>query len=186
VRQALRAGCALVVIAIAIPASAQSLAELARQEEARRTTAAKAVKSYTNGDLRPAENAPPAASEPAQSCYESSSLNKCVPAEELLTRVNASTPNTELAKEEGTWRRSADQIRSQVTKLQDELESVEATAADESRSPGERAVAAGLVAKKTASLRAHQKRWDTLEKDAAFKRVPHKWLEPVPAFPPQQ
>lgn len=180
----LQAGCAVVIIAIATPALAQSLADVARQEEARRTTAPKAVKTYSNADLRPSDVPPPPslAGEPESSCYMSASLNKCVTADELLERVNASTPNPELAQEETGWRRSAEQIRTQVAKLRSEREAFAATAADESRSAGERALAAGLVAKKEISLRQQQERWTTLEQDAAFKRVPREWLEPAPAF----
>lgn len=183
---------AAVAVAVAMPASAQSLAEVARKEEARRTTAPKAVKSYSNADLSPSDVPPPKASEPVDPCYESSSLNKCVPAGELLERVNASTPNVELAKEETGWRRSAEQIRALVLRLHEEIKAPAATAADESRSAGERAVAASRVAKMSAALRTQQEKWAALEKDAEFKRVPHAWLEPVPSFelsqpaPPKQ
>jgi hypothetical protein len=174
----------MVVLATAIPASAQALAELARKEEARRTTAAKAVKSYSNADLGPAEIEPPSTGGPKVSCYESSSLDKCVPAEEMLARVNASTPNTELAKEEDSWRRSAKQIRNLVIKLQEEIAVAETVADDASRSAGERALAESIVSKKIATLRSQQAKWEAMEKEATFKRVPHKWLEPVPEFPP--
>jgi hypothetical protein len=177
-------------VVLAMPASAQSLAEVAKKEEARRTTAPKAVKSYSNADLSPSDLPPPKASEPADPCYESSSLNKCVPADELLERVNASTPNVELAKEEDGWRRSAEQIRALVLRLQEEIKIPATTAVDESRSAGERALAAGRVAKMSTALRSQQEKWAALEKDAEFKRVPHAWLEPVPPFelspPPKQ
>lgn len=173
---------AAVAVALAMPASAQSLAEVAKKEEARRAGAPKAVKSYSNADLAPSDVPAPKASEPAEACYESSSLNKCIPADELLTRVTANTPNVELAKEEDGWRRSAEQIRALVLRLQGEMKPLAATAADESRSAGERALAASGVARMSKSLRTQQEKWATLEKEAALKLVPHEWLEPVPPF----
>jgi hypothetical protein len=182
----IRGACVFVVLAFALPASAQSLADVAKQEEARRTTTPKAVKSYSNADLKPSDLPPPApavpAGEPESSCYMSSSLDKCVTAEELLTRVNDNTPNVELAKEEDGWRRSAEQIRKQAAKFQSEIAAYTEVADDESRSPGERGTAEAMLARKTASLRTLQERWTKLEKDAEYKRIPHKWLEPAPVF----
>lgn len=55
---------AAVILTFAVPAGAQSLAELAKKEQERRKTAAPATKVYTNDDLKKIEP-PPGAATPA-------------------------------------------------------------------------------------------------------------------------
>ena len=54
------------------------------------------------------------------------------------------------------------------------------TAADESRSADERAVAAKGVAERRSDLAFLEKQWLKLETDAAKMTIPHEWLEPIP------
>ncbi len=136
-----RTVCAGVVIAAALPADAQSLGDVARQEEARRASTAKAVKTLSNADLSPSEIAQPAGAAPAESCYMSNSQGRCVSAEELVSISNAGVATRANAPFEPNWRREAQSIRSQLGKAQSGVVVLEAAVADEGRSPGERKAA---------------------------------------------
>ncbi|MDP2389074.1 MAG: hypothetical protein Q8N52_02005, partial [Acidobacteriota bacterium] len=89
-----RAVGAAVVIAVALPAYSQSLGEVARQEEARRASAAKAVKTWSNADLGPSEITPPPGAAAVESCYVSKSKGRCVSPEELVSISNTGVVTT--------------------------------------------------------------------------------------------
>jgi hypothetical protein len=106
---------ALVALSIAAaPAYAQSLGEVARQEEARRATTQKAAIVLSNSDLHPGEIAQPAANSPTESCYMSISKGRCVSAEEMVSNSVAGRLTKENAPFEPTWRQDAESIRSQI------------------------------------------------------------------------
>ena len=141
-----RVVCAAAVLAAALPAYSQSLGDIARQEEARRASAAKAVKALSNADLSPTEIAQPAGASPAESCYVSKSKGRCVSAEELVSISNAGVVTRANAPFEPNWRRDAQSIRSQLAKARSGVPTLEAVVVDERRSPGERKAAERTLA----------------------------------------
>ena len=90
---------------MAAPAGAQSLGEVSRQEEARRVTTKKAVKTLTNSDLGPDAITQSAGAAPAEaSCYMSKSLGRCVGVEELVAKSVAGVQTAQNAPFELTYR----------------------------------------------------------------------------------
>jgi hypothetical protein len=183
-------GAAVVSITCALipaPSAAQSLADVARQEEARRKTAKKALKSFSNADLAPSEIAdvqPPTAvaAKPA-GCIESASQGKCVPPEEVSAANATGTAvavDPQVKTSEATVRQQADLIRQRLLKVQQEFEGVNATANDPSRSPGERAAAARMASQRETMLVSVEKQWRALEKLVADEELPREWLGVTP------
>lgn len=170
------------LLAAASLSSAQSLADIARQAEARRATIKKAEKSYTNADLGPDEVTPvPGGVTTAEACYRSISLDRCVTADELIANSNSSLM-AEKASQEPSWRQKAETIRGPVRKAKQEIDALSATT---DRSPGERAVAARMLAQRQATLRDLERRWEQLEEDAEQFMIPPGWLDPRPPFSPK-
>jgi hypothetical protein len=165
---------ALAVAAIAAPAFAQSqsLAEVARKEEARRAAVKAPAKAYTNANLKPGEINNAAAE----------------PAGEMPSIASKNPANAELKKKESTFRSTAQALRERLQKAQDELKAMTATAADTNRSSAERGVAAKRVAARRSDLDDLEKQWLKLETDASKMAIPREWLEPIPEISsrPQQ
>ncbi|MEO7132585.1 MAG: hypothetical protein ABI024_00035 [Vicinamibacterales bacterium] len=179
----MRIGCicaALTLTLFTADADAQSLAVVARQEEARRVTAKKAEKSFSNASLPADEIAQPSSAALAESCYLSASLKRCVTANELLAQSKDNLVEGDKQSKEDGWRHSADLVRGPLVTLRDELDAIATTATDASRSPGERDAAALLVAQKQAAIVELERRWRRLATDADKLGVPKAWLEPFP------
>ena len=174
---------ALVALLVASAAvSAQSLGELARQEEARRNTARKATRSFSDSDLRPAAigAAPDTSPASSSSCYMSVSEGRCMTADEVLARSLANIASPETKKQEPLIRQEASQIRAELTRVRQELNQLSATAGDQSRPAARRAAAADALASQQRILEQVEQRWLKLEKYAAQQRIPREWIEPVP------
>ena len=183
-----RIACAaLAATAIAVPAYAQTLADVARKEEARRAAVKAPSKVYSNADLKRDDaslsSLAPAEEEP---CYMSASLKKCVSADEMLARTSKNVANDELKKKEPTFRGAAQALRERIDKAQAEMATMSATAADQKRSAAERAVAAQRVADRQKDLETLEKQWLKLETDAGKMAIPREWLEPIPKFASSQ
>lgn len=182
----IRSVCAAIAVVTAlgaVPAAAQSLAEVARQEEARRKNPAakKAVKSFSNADLAPSEIAPPPAAAPPAGCVESASQGKCVPPEEVAAKsaeVVAADPQVKTS--ETTIRERATRIRERLLKAQQEIDDIASTADNPSRSPGERAAAARIAGQREKMLAGIESQWRALEKQVADEELPREWLAPIP------
>lgn len=180
---------ALVALAAAAPANAQSLAELARTEEARRATST-SVKSFSNANLKPGEVASPAApvapaaaeAAEAAACYKSISLDRCISANEMLGQVK----KAQQERFESTWRTRAGRIRIQVARLQADIDAYSTIVADSRRLESERAAAARKLVATVSAMRDQEGAWRVLEKEAVAAEMPQAWLEPAPTFPNTQ
>src|SRR6185436_14057979 len=184
-------GAALALLISAAPAFAQSqsLGELARQEEARRVAAPKAKKTYSNTDLGPGAVPEPPAAVVAddKSCYVSKETGKCVSPEELVARSEAKVKVVQDAPTEAPVRREADAIRGELSRLQLEIDSLQVQAGNASLTASKRQAAADALAMNRQSLERVQRRWARLEKHVNEQKLPHDWIEPVPAnATPQQ
>lgn len=173
-------------MATALPVSAQSLGDIARQEAARRDAAKPATKAFTNADLTvdplsvPASGADPGAAEPGG--YMSISAGRYVTAAEIILNSAANHVTPEQALREPDWRQQAQAVRGQLVKAQQEAAAMAATAADESRSPGERAVATRLLAQRQVVVADLERRWLKIEEQAEKIRIPREWLDPRPTL----
>jgi hypothetical protein len=187
-------GAAIVVACglTADPAAAQSLADVARQEEARRKTAKKAVKSFSNADLAPsaaasaapADAAPPTTSATAADCIMSASQGKCVPAEEVVAKSQdePTQADPQVKMTEATVRQRANAARQRLEKARQEFNTLSTTADDPSRSPGERAAAARLASQRESMLSSIERGWLALEREVADQGLPREWLHPIPTL----
>ena len=176
-------------MAAALPAAAQSLADVARQEAARRDSVKQAAKAYTNTDLKVDPQAAPISAPKDVAAeaggYLSISAGRYVSAEEIIANSAANIVAAEKALQEPNWRRMAGTLRGQLLKIQQEAESMASTSADESRSVGERAVAERLLAQKKVIRDDLERRWVKLEKEAEIQRIPRAWLDPRPTLSTQ-
>lgn len=186
------AALTLICCVTAAPAWAQSLGDVARKEAERRATAKKAVKSFSNADLNPSEiSNPSAAPATTEGATNSATGDQAKPATgSPATDPNAAATQKEAAakpkeQKEPEWRANAEAIRQALQKAQDEYAKFAAAAADTSKSPGERAGTARLVAQQAQILEGVEKRWQRLEKQAEALRVPREWLDPRPIIAPR-
>jgi len=173
----------VLALVIAAPAFGQSLGELARQEEARRAAAAtpKAKKTYSNVDLGPGgvpEPAPAAADDP---CYMSKSEGKCVTGEEMLAKSESAVKVVQNAPTEAPIRAEAQKIRDELANMQREIDQLDAQAADAALPAAKRQLANDAMTLKLPGLQGLQRRWARLEKQIKDMKLPHAWIEPVPA-----
>ena len=146
----------LVAIAASASTSAQSLGQLAKQEEARRAATKKPARSFSNDDLGPQAIASPRAASAPAACYQSISTGGCVTADAIIAASNAKLEGEVTRRQEAAWRGRADKIRAEL-----------ATARG-SNNPR-------LVADV-------ERRWAKLETTAEADQVPRQWLEPIPTL----
>lgn len=179
--------CAVVAamcLVAALPAGAQSLADVARQEATRRDAVTQAAKTYTNADLDADPLATPVsapvAGEPEPGGYMSISAGRYVTADELIALSNANIPTAEKALQEPNWRSQADTLRSQLLKIRREAEAMASTSADEARSPSDRAAADRMLTLRRTVVEDLERRWAKLERQAEIQRIPRAWLDPRP------
>lgn len=171
----------------AAPVSAQSLGDIARQEEARRASVQKPAKTLSNGDLDPSEIAAPGSTAPAgPSCYMSKSKGQCVSAEEMLSTSVAGFVTKENAPFEQTWRQDAASLRSKIESTQRNIATLEALAKNEARSPADRKGAERTLVSARQALAIDERAWEKLEKSAANQHVPRAWIEPIPTLTKNQ
>lgn len=178
---------AIAVSLTAAPAAAQSLGDVARQEEARRASVQKAAKTLSNDDLDPSAIVAPAGATPAESsCYMSKSKGECVSADEMVGTSVAGVITKENAPFEQDWRHDAEELRSQIEKTQGSIATLEAVVADERRSASDRKAADKALADGRKAIVILERQWEKLEKAAANQRIPRKWLEPIPTLTKNQ
>ena len=171
----------------AAPVAAQSLGDIARQEEARRASAQKAMKTLSNADLDPSAIAPQSGTAPAEpSCYMSKSTGRCVTAEEMVATSVAGVVTKENAPSEQKWRNAAADIRSQVEKTQHSIATLEGAVADEGRSVSDRKALEKTLAAARQALARFERQWEAFEMTAGNEHIPRKWLEPIPTLTKNQ
>ena len=175
-------GVTLALLMAAAPAFSQSLADVARAEEARRGTAKKATKSYSNADLGPGgvreEAAPEEAGE--ESCFKSKETGKCAPAEQVIANSAGALKVVEDAPKEAPIRSEADTIRGELARVQAEIDSFQAQEGNASLPVAKRQAATEALRMRRISLDGFQRRWARLERQVKEHNLPHAWIEPVP------
>lgn len=172
----------LVLSIVAAPTYAQSLGELARQEEVRRATTTKAVKSLSHADLNPQDITSPSARTPVEACYMSIIQGRCVSAEELIFENRAGFVSKENAFFEQNWRSDAASLRSRTENAQDAVASLEAVTADEGRSPADRKSPEKALLALRQEVSVLERKWEKFAASAANQHIPREWIEPIPAL----
>lgn len=182
----------LIAVLAALPASAQSLADIARKEAERRGTAPSGGKVYTNESLTPdfttvPEPAPPATAPPpdaspaaAEGTSTGGSADAAPSHEEQagVTPRDQQEPQPSHDKGEDYWRGRADRIRArlnlqnvEIANLQRRVSAFRAGAA----SP-ERDIAVRALQKAQADLVDLSQEWARFERQARERNVPDAWI----------
>ena len=174
---------AFVALSIAAaPTAAQSLADVARQEEARRATAPKASKSYSNESLGPDAviGAVTVTAEPEVSCYMSVKSGRCVTADEIIANTALKIQTAANAVKEPIVRQQADSIREELAWLEQEIDVLTEQEANDHLPAAKRQLAGDALAMKRPQFEHAQQQWAKLERMVEVERYPHDWIEPVP------
>jgi hypothetical protein len=128
-RRSVVLACSVLMLGFVASAGAQSLADIARKEEARRKAISKPAKVYTNDDLKPTQP-PPAASSPtdlkpdekakSDKDIDKSSTDKSAPAKDAAP-ADASAkaePAAEQAKDQKYWASRLQALKDQLDRDQ--------------------------------------------------------------------
>ena len=170
-----------VLLATALPLSAQSLGELAKKEQARRKTTPPAKKTYTNDDLKKAPA--PAGTPAADSSAKPADKDKAEP--EKVDATKAGEPATD----ETYWRGRITQAREELRRNELFAETLQVTINSQTTDfvnrddPAQRAVIADARQKSLAELdrvrseiEKGRKAIGDIEEEARRKGVPPGWL----------
>jgi hypothetical protein len=178
----LRFTCVLaVLLAWAASATAQSLADVARREEARRKQIKKPSRVITNKDLRPSETPPPLAPAPAETPAVAPAGP--TPAEPEVT------DEEKAKKDEEAWRQRMTAARQELERSQMYLDALQSkinalwadfTARDDPAQRGkiqtERQKALAEYDRVKGEIAANKKAVDDIEEEARKAGVPPGWL----------
>ena len=170
---------AILLVLTAAPIGAQSLGDIARQEEARRVLAKKAVKTLSDSDLGAGAIAQPA-ERGESSCYLSKSEGGCVSAERLVANSITGAATRQNAPLERLFRAEAESIRSQIEPTLDAMATLDSVIVDRTRSAGDRTAAETSLARARQRLASLERNWEKLAKALANQGLPQKWIEPAP------
>jgi hypothetical protein len=174
--------CAAIAAAMmAAPTAGQSLGDFARQEEARRAGAKKAVKTLSNADLGPGAITPSAgAAQEEPFCYMSISKGTCVSPEELISASVAGVLTKQNAPLEQTYRAEAESLRSQIEKVRQSIATLDGVTASQGRSASDRKGAEAALVAARRTLADLERNWERLERSVGNEHLPHRWIEPAP------
>ena len=186
----------LVALLAATPVGAQSLAEVARKEAARRAATPSAGKVYSNEDLTPdfskpadeipaapagtaSPSAPPAeAGEATAGAAEAAGAPATAAGQEGVTPLEEQEPQRKNDKGEDYWRGRAERIRSRLNAQNAELSALRQRLA--SFAPGaagpEREIAANALDKAVADLKDLNDEWLRFERQARDRGIPDAWI----------
>ena len=164
--------------------SMPSLAEIARQAEAAKPTVRKATRTYTNGSLGSVPREEHAVAAPTLAAvFESRSLGKPVPAEELVARSEAKVESDNAARQsQQTWQMRAATLRKQIDDLRSRLSMLTIPNPLTEGSPALKQSNDIEIANARAATDGLRKQWMRLEAGAAEAKVPSAWLDPRPQF----
>jgi hypothetical protein len=164
--------------------SMPSLAEIARQAEAAKPTVRKATRTYTNGSLGSVPTEAPAVAAPtAAAVFESRSLGKPVPAEEMVARSQAKVESDNAAQQSPqTWQMRAATLRKQIDDLRSRLSMLTIPNPLTEASPALKASNDIEIANARAAIDGLRKQWMRLEVGAGEAKIPSGWLDPRPQF----
>lgn len=168
---------------------AQSLAEVAKQEEERRKTIQTTGRVYTNKDVKEAPPAP--ASVPiatsAKPASDKAEQEAQVPSDVAgTTTEDTKTPpesNVNLHRDEKHWRERASNYRTRLNNVRSNVEAVESKiealrAMDQTPSNrGEARLAEQDLVKFKNQLASLEKEWSRIEEQARLSKVPSSWLQ---------
>jgi hypothetical protein len=183
---------AAIVLLFAAVAQAQTLADVARKEEARRKAVPEAAKVYTNKDLSPtaaSSTPPPAASSAAPAADAGKDAGKEKDGKDAKDGKDKDTNGKEIVKDKAYWAGRMKALQTQVDQNSTYVEAIQtrinALSADfvNRDDPAQRAVidrdrqkAIAELARLKQAIVDGKKAITTLEEDARRAGVPAGWL----------
>jgi len=172
-----------VALLIAVPASAQSLGELAKREQARKKTTPAAKKTYTNDDLK---QLPPPSGTPGKATDDAAKSGDAKPSEPQ--KVDEKKP-AEAAKDEAYWRGRITAVREDIRRneaFKDALQSrINGLTADfaarddpyqRAKIADDRQKALAEMARVSEDIEKMKKAISDIEEEARRAGVPPGWL----------
>ncbi len=172
------AGMAILALC-ASPLAAQSLADVAKKEEARRTGIAAPTRTYTNADLRPdPTGSSSVGSREGAAPPTAAGTPTTAPGNASAAVASAETPPQaqagEVKPDEAYWRSNASNLKLQVEKARQAVAAVSKPAAGDER---EQAKIAALLAKAQSVLDQVLRQQDAFNKQADAAKVPKEWIK---------
>jgi len=163
---------------VALPAESQSLAEVAKREEARRKATPDAVKIYTNEDLTP-DFTEPTEVAPTEAASAEVAPTAETPSGNASPSVASGQPPVAAARaepplDEALWRRRAAGIKVQVDKARADVAALDKPPVDDA---GEQAKIAKLLATAKTLLDRAEDAWRLFLMQADAARVPADWIK---------
>jgi hypothetical protein len=113
-RRSVVIACAFLMLGVGVSAGAQSLADVARKEEARRKAISKPAKVYTNNDLKPVPPPPPSASSSAEAKPDGKAASDKDAADKSSADKTATAKGTEPADASTKTAAAPDQAKDQT------------------------------------------------------------------------
>lgn len=155
------------LMATALPVDAQSLAEVARQEEVRRAQVRVKSRVFTNSSLSPAPGESPVAPPPA---VQETSATPATPTNSSAAAVTAPVV---AQLDEREWRGRAASLRAQVALAAKELAALAGVSHDD---PKEQALLDSVRQRRQAALTRAEDALRLFEIQADAAKVPKAWL----------
>lgn len=168
---------ALVMAAWSSTAAAQatpSLAEIARQEEARRAQTRKAARVFTDADLSSDPNAVAAPATDKDANAPTTDKAAEAPAAADTTKPTATAAKAE--ESEAIWRARAQRIQDTVDRARAAVAA--SSIASPSENPREQELLAKLLNTAKKRLETAEQQWRLFEMQADVARVPKEWIVP--------
>jgi hypothetical protein len=165
------------LVICAASASAQSLGDVAKQEELRRAAvakAAKAAKTYSNAELKTDFTAPPAPVAVEPSAAPSPTNATSAPSADAGATVAPAAPVAKPKEDESAWRWRAGEIRDRVAKAQKRVDGFPGTP---NADPREQARTDALLKRAQDELRLAVDAQRLLEMQADVAGVPVAWIK---------
>lgn len=177
------------IVSIPPAAGAQSLADVARQEEQRRKSVAESGRVYTNEDL-PEPLARPAAAEPSAAAPRQAAASEAAgaqapakAAEDAEEKTSSTVLKPREKRNEEHWRGRAGQFRSRLAKLNEDVTALQAFLENVRSQPQTSATAADIRQAEAdlARFAAERKSIDDdrmqFEQRARDEKVPAEWIQ---------
>jgi hypothetical protein len=175
--------------AVATPSYAQTLAEIAKQEQERRKEDKRASKVYTNKDLQPVEAAPPAPQPSAPGSAEPDAKSPASGASAKGAEKPVATPAQPVSKDQAYWRKRMADAREQLDRdrtlaeaLQTRINSLTTDfvnrddPAQQAQLASDRSKALNELARLKKAVEVDAKAIAALEEEARRAGVPPGWL----------
>lgn len=164
-----------VLVVNASPASAQSLGDVAKREELRRTAVSKPAKTYSNAELKADITAPPVSVDPSAAPSSTTTPSTAPSDANAGAAVEAPAQVAKPKEDEAAWRWRAGEIRNRLAKAQKGVDAF--TGATPATDPREQARTDVMIKRVQEELRLAVDAQRLFEMQADVAGVPVAWIK---------